>query len=204
MYITMNPNLSNIASCFCLKGEVQSIIPYGEGLINDTYKLITGSFSPDYILQRINNAIFRDVDMLQENISKVTSHIRSKLEAAGEKDLDRKVLRFIPAKSGKMYHKEDGKYWRVMVFIDGAITYQAVTPEYSYYAGLAFGDFESKLADMNESLGEIIPDFHNIEFRLKQLDDACAADPKRRVSKVQDILDEIQKREIFMTLSERL
>ena len=32
------------------------------------------------------------------------------------------------------------------------------------------------LADIPDELGETIPDFHNMEFRLKQLRDAVAAD----------------------------
>ena len=35
------------------------------------------------------------------------------------------------------------------------------------YAGEAFGSFQAMLADIPETLGETIPDFHNMEFRLK-------------------------------------
>ena len=73
-------NLSNILSHFALKGDVISVEPLGNGLINDTYKVITGDSFPDYVLQRINNAIFTDVDLLQSNIEAVTRHIRKKLK----------------------------------------------------------------------------------------------------------------------------
>ena len=36
------------------------------------------------------------------------------------------------------------------------------------------------LADIPDKLGETIPDFHNMEFRLKQLRDAVAADAAGR------------------------
>ncbi len=39
--------------------------------------------TPDYILQRINHHVFKDVELLQRNIERVTSHIRRKLAAAG-------------------------------------------------------------------------------------------------------------------------
>lgn len=58
-------------------------------------------------------------------------------------------------------------------------TYETVNPEYSYYAGVAFGNFQAMLADIPDKLGETIPDFHNMEFRLKQLRDAVAADAAR-------------------------
>ena len=50
------------------------------------------------------------------------------------------------------------------------------------------------LADIPETLGETIPDFHNMEFRLKQLRDAVAANAAGRVAEVQYYLDEIEKR----------
>ena len=50
------------------------------------------------------------------------------------------------------------------------------------------------LADIPETLGETIPDFHNMEFRLKQLREAVAKDAAGRVSEVKYYLDEIEKR----------
>jgi len=188
--------LNDIVEKFEITGKVTDVKPMGEGLINDTFKVfIDGSDKPKYVLQRINNAIFQDVDMLMDNINKVTDHIRKK---------GKNTLQFLKTKAGKSYYFDGEKYWRVMVFVPDSITYQAVTPEYSYIAGKSFGEFESLLADLKEPLGEIIPDFHNIEFRLKQLRDAVAEDRVGRVKEVQYYLDEIFKREEKMTLGERL
>ena len=141
--------LKSIASKFALQGKVSSIKPLGNGLINDTYKIETEGSAPDYVLQRINNNVFKDVDLLQSNIEAVTRHIRGKLEAAGETDIDRKVLKFIPVpENGKTYYFDGKSYWRISVFIPDAITYEAVTPELSYFAGKSFGDFEAKLVDI--------------------------------------------------------
>ena len=97
-------DLLSIVSHFQLQGTVQEIKPLGAGLINDTYKVSTlGTDTPDYVLQRINHAIFQNVEMLQANIDAVTTHIRKKLEEKGEKDIERKVLRFLPADTGKTY-----------------------------------------------------------------------------------------------------
>ena len=189
-------NLIEIVSKFEISEKIADVKPMGEGLINDTYKVfVAGSDNPKYVLQRINNAIFQNVDMLMDNINKVTTHLRKKGE---------NTLQFLPAKDKKLYYFDGSKYWRVMDFVPDSITYQAVTPEYSYIAGKSFGEFESLLSDMKEPLGEIIPDFHNIEFRLKQLRDAVAKDRVGRVKEVQYYLDEIFKREAQMTLGERL
>ena len=188
--------LIDIASKFEISGKVLKVNHLGEGLINDTYKVfVEGSEKPKYVLQRINNAVFQDVDMLMDNICKVTNHIRNK---------SKNTLQFIYTKDGKSYYFDGEKYWRLMVFISDSITYQTVTPEYSYIAGKSFGEFESLLSDLNEPLGEIIPNFHNIEFRLHQLREAVAEDKVGRAKEVRYYIDEIEKRAERMTLGERL
>ena len=198
-------DLLSIVSHFQMQGTVREIKPLGSGLINDTYKVTTvEADAPDYVLQRINHAIFQNVEMLQSNIEAVTGHIRKKLEEKGEADVERKVLHFIPTAEGKTYWYDGENYWRIMTFIPRAKTYETVNPEYSYYAGAAFGNFQAMLADIPDTLGETIPDFHNMEFRLKQLRDAVAADAAGRVQEVRYFLDEIEKRADEMCKAERL
>ena len=199
-------NLESIAKRFAIEGEVKEIKPLGNGLINDTYKITTDG-PKAYVLQRVNNAIFQDVDLLQRNIVAVTGHIRRKLEAAGESDIDRKVLYFLPVKdSERTWLCEDGKYWRISVFIPDAYTYETVDPKYSRFAGEAFGRFEAMLADLQEPLGETIPDFHNMELRARQLREAVAADAAGRMAEpeVRAILDELLPYEEEMCKAERL
>ncbi len=199
-------NLENIAKRFAIEGEVKEIKPLGNGLVNDTYKINTDG-PKAYVLQRVNNAIFQDVELLQRNIVAVTNHIRRKLEAAGESDIDRKVLTFVPLKdSPKTYCVEDGKYWRVSVFIPDAFTFETVDPKYSRFAGEAFGRFEAMLADLKEPLGETIPDFHNMELRARQLREAVAADKVGRMAEpeVQAILAELMPFEEEMCKAERM
>lgn len=201
-------NTYDIVSRFATEGTVADIRPLGNGLINDTYKVSTKEAdTPDYVLQRVNTTVFTDVDMLMDNIAAVTRHIRKKLEAANVTDIDRKVLRFIAADGGKLYHREaDGTVWRMMVFIPNAKTYEAVTPEYSYFAGNAFGHFEDMLVDIPEKLGEVIPDFHNMEFRMKQLREVIEKNPAGRVGEdaVMQLLDLIGKDAEEMCKAERM
>ena len=185
--------LNEIVLQFDLAGQIDSIKPLGNGLINDTYKVETVD-GPSYVLQRVNHNIFKDVDLLQDNIVSVTSHIRRKLESEGAGDIDRKVLTFLPLKESEKTYCFDGEsYWRVSLFIEDAYTYETVNPEYSYYAGRSFGQFEAMLADIPDTLGETIPDFHNMELRARQLDEAVTADAAGRMAEeeVQNILKEI-------------
>lgn len=197
--------LFQIAGHFIDPKTIETIEPLGNGLINDTYKIIEHG-EPKYVLQRINNAVFADVDMLQNNIEIVTDHIRKKYENQGVKEINRRVLHFLKADTGKSYVYEVGKYWRVMDFIADSYTYETVTPEYAYYAGRSFGDFEALLSDLKAQVGEIIPDFHNIEFRLKQLDEAISEDRVGRMKEpeVQEYVQRIKAVSERMSLGERL
>ena len=105
--------LLNILDQFQLDEKVVSAEPFGNGHINDTLKVTNEKGEIKYVLQRINHLIFTNVDMLQNNIHVVTTHIRKKLEEKGETDIDRKVLTFLPTKDGKKYYFDGDSYWRV-------------------------------------------------------------------------------------------
>ena len=197
--------LLNILDQFTLAEKVVSAEPFGNGHINDTLKVTNEKGEIKYVLQRINHLIFTNVDMLQNNIKTVTTHIRKKLEAKGESDIDRKVLTFLPTKDGKPYYFDGDSYWRVCLFIPNSKSYEEVTPELSYEAGIAFGDFQSMLSDLPEgSLGETIPNFHNMEFRLQQFHDAVKANAAGRLEEVKDLIEEVEKRAEAMCIQERL
>ena len=197
--------MKDIVLKFKVENEITDVKPLGEGLINDTFKVyVEGEENPKYVLQRINNAIFQDVELLQDNIEKVTEHIRKKLTENNVDDVERKVLRFIRTKDDEKFYFDGEKYWRLMAFISDSYTYQTVNPEYSYTAGKAFGEFQSMLSDIKETLGETIPSFHNLELRLRQLREAIEKDAVGRVKDVRFYIDEIEKRAEDMCLGERL
>lgn len=197
--MTDNQKLKKIVARFNLDTPAGEIRPLGEGLINDTYFA-----EPGYVVQRINHQVFRDVENLQRNIELVTAHIRRKLAEAGAEDIDRRVLRFRTADNGKTFVEEEGGYWRVSDFIRQSETRSEVTPESARQAGEAFGNFQAMLTDLPENLAETIPDFHNMELRLRQLRDAVTTDAAGRLEKVSGLVSEIEKLADEMCLAERL
>ena len=90
------------------------------------------------------------------------------------------------------------------VFIPDSRTLDAVTPESSYLVGLKFGEFEAMLTDLPEPLGETIPDFHNMKFRMQQLREAVQKDAVGRMEKVRCLVDEIERDADEMCCAERL
>ena len=198
--------LRQIVAQFQIQGSVEKIEPIGNGLINETLRVTTaGNCCPDYVLQRINNAVFTDVDLLQHNIDVVTSHIRHKLQAQHEQDIDRKCLQFIQASNGLTYYRDgQERYWRMSLFIPDAVTREEVNNDSAFCCGQTFGNFEQMLVDLKEPLGETIPNFHNMELRLEQLHEAVKADKAGRVSLVSDMLNTLNHDADEMCLAEQL
>ncbi|MGB4415296.1 MAG: aminoglycoside phosphotransferase family protein [Paludibacter sp.] len=197
--------LYEIVKKFQLIGYVNDIKPFGEGMINTTYRVTLKNEAKEYVLQKINHQIFKNVDMLQNNIKRITEHIRHKLIEAKETDIERKTLTLIHALDDKLYYFDGNSYWRMTLLIPDSYTFEAVTPEYSYSAGKAFGNFQFMLSDLpGEHLGETIPNFHNMEFRLMQFREAVLSDAAGRLSEVSTLVDEVEKRADEMCQCERL
>ena len=163
-----------IAGQFDIEGTVSGIAPVGNGLINDTYSVTTAETNtPDYILQRINHHIFKDVELLQRNIQRVTDHIRAKLEASGESDIDRKALKLVPAKDGKLYHFDGENYWRMTVMIPRSVTHETMTPALAEQTGMALQLPVTAFGPARRGIGRNDPEFpqHRIPGRgLQRVD----------------------------------
>jgi hypothetical protein len=191
----MNTDLKEIARQFRLKGSVKKVVALGEGFINDTFIIHTEGNSPNYILQRKNKKVFSPIPAMMENIEKVCSHIKAKVEKAGG-DPMREAMTVIPANDGKLYFlDEEEEYWAVSLFIDDTIAYEAAeTPELAYAGGKGIGKFQALVSDLKEPLTDILPGFHNIRIRYEQWDDVLRRDPAGRKVKVAEEICWIESR----------
>lgn len=185
----MNNKLAEIAGKFNFEGEVKHVRPLGEGLINDTYFVETTADTPNYILQRKNGNIFKNIPAMMDNIYKVTSHLKKKIEAAGG-DPMREAMTLAHTIDNKLYYTdEENEYWTACVFIEDTITHQyASSLELAYQGGKGIGKFQTLLSDMKEPLEDILPGFHNIRFRFDQWDEAVSKD---KAGRVKDLATEI-------------
>ena len=171
--------LPNAAFAFECVGTPVSCQEFGQGHINSTLKLHTDA-GYTYILQKINQYVFRQPVALMENACAITEFIR-------KKDPDpRHTLHFIPAKDGLCYHIDDqGDFWRMYEYVEGLSLEAPETENDLYQSGLAFGHFQSLLSDFPaETLHETIPEFHNTIDRYRLLRESIAADPIGRVANI--------------------
>ena len=184
---------------FKLPGELKECITYGNGHINDTYKLTyeTAEGTKRYILQRMSRSIFKKPVELMENVSGVTAWLRKKIIENGG-DPERETLTLVKSQDDLPYFVDStGEYWRVYLFIEGATCYDAVKDDNDFYqSALAFGHFQSLLADYPaETLHETIKDFHNTPDRLEKFKKAVSEDVCGRAASVQKEIDFILERE---------
>ena len=128
----------------------------------------------------VDATLFNDLSVTVEYYNKKTTGILMKVN--------------VPATYGY------GGYWDNV----GAMLNTGVELQLNYRK--AFGEFQAMLADIPQQLGETIPDFHNMELRARQLEEAVAADPVGRCAEkeVQEILAEMRLSMDEMCKAERM
>lgn len=150
-----------------------------------------------YILQRMNQEVFKNPKELMENVTGVTTFLQNKIRENGG-DPEREALNVILLKDGGSYWQEaDNTFWRAYRFVEGADSLDVVErPEEFYESAVAFGQFQKLLADYPaESLHETIPNFHNTIDRVEKFKKAVEADAMKRAADVQEEIQFVLDRE---------
>ncbi len=187
----------SLLECFDMKVPVVEWKPYGHGYINDTYLVKTPENIPDFLIQRKNHLIFKNIGGMMNNILLVTNHIRKKLLSDGEREIERKVMTYIPTAANEYFVKdEEGNFWTLFLFVRNSHGIEEVSNvNQAYSAGKAFGHFQFQLSDLpGRLLVETIPYFHNGKFRLAQFRDAISNDAAGRVIPMQPVIDTLLDR----------
>ena len=167
----------NALKLYTLDGDVKSVLPYGSGHINTTFKVVT-AFNAEYILQKINDKLF-DVPKLMDNILKVTEYAKVHSKTV---TLPTLVL----SDEGKSYVKTEDGFYRVYDFVKNSVSFQvASSEELCYLTAATFAEFSRILKDFPaETLYEIIPKFHDTTDRFLQLENAVKEDKCGRAKNV--------------------
>ena len=167
----MNP--TSVAVKFRIEGNPISCEPFGNGHINRTY--IIGTDAPAaYVLQWINQYVFKNPPQVMDNAGRVTGHILAQGKPA---------IHFLECENGTCcYQDPEGEYWRCYDYVEGFCMDMPETGEDFYQSALAFGRFQNQLSDFPaDTLYETIPNFHNTPDRFRQLKETLASDPMGRL-----------------------
>ena len=192
--------LDNVIREIGFPGPVLSCKAFGNGHINDTFSVYCrqadGSTSR-YVLQRINHEIFKNPMQVMENVTRITTFLKDKIERGGG-DPSRETLSFLPMPGGNYCYRDSiGSYWRSYRFIENAVSFDQVERSEDFYqSAVAFGRFQFLLSDFDAgNLHETIKNFHNTPVRYQAFLDAVKRDPLGRAASVREEIEFVRKRE---------
>ncbi|WP_153797861.1 phosphotransferase enzyme family protein [Foetidibacter luteolus] len=168
-----------------LDSEPLNVKAFGSGLINDTWVVETKDSK--YILQRVNHEIFRQPQLIDDNINAIARYIQK--HAPGYLFTTPVTTR----QNASLIHDGAG-YYRMFEFVPGSKTYDVVqSPGLAYEAAKQFGKFTRILAGFPvESLKITLPDFHNLNLRYFQFGNALKTASADRLKKAQFIVAALQ------------
>ncbi len=155
--------LQSIASQFSGSGTVTSVNSFGSGNINDTFLVnVNGGQFQRFVLQRINTQVFRQPDLVMQNMRIFSEHVQSNIAQGFHPDRRWEVPHVLCARDGSNSYIEDELFWRSISFIEGSQTFDTVQSlEHAGEAGFGLGLFHRSVADLcTDKLADTLPGFH--------------------------------------------
>lgn len=175
------PWLKTIEKAYGLSISPSQIEKFGGGHIHATFLVeIEGS---RYILQQFNQTVFPFSERISHN------------QALIIRDLDRSSLSFqlplpIANLQGELFTKIENNLFRLSPFVSGDCVNEVKNEKQAYLAAKAFAELivAGKDVDPN-ALEEVIPDFHNLEFRYQQLEEASSKTQLEIKGELKELVD---------------
>ena len=181
--------LAQILPHYINEAEREDVIisPLGNGHINHTWLVKTSR--TDFVLQKINTHVFPDPWVLINNIQQLHHY----LTAQNDEYRFQSIGCLQTLAGNKAFEDEQVGFWRALDFIDNSYSIDMVdTPEQAFEAAKAIGHFSAVASNISDgALSEIIPDFHNLSERYRQLESAMVHDKSKRRQTCQPFIDDV-------------
>jgi Ser/Thr protein kinase RdoA (MazF antagonist) len=161
---SMRYNLENIvfiADQFNPQGKVLNVQDYGQGNINDTFLVTLDSGQErHFILQRINTQVFRQPELIMQNMRVLTEHVSKRIYDLNIRWETPRVL--LTRKGSDHFIDSDGAFWRALSFIENTQSCNAIKDlEQAKEVGYALGLFHNLISDLpSEKLADTLEGFH--------------------------------------------
>lgn len=157
------PGELEVARRFIPAEAIQSLQPYGNGLINDTFLIETKAGDRRIILQRVNRRVFHHPEWIMENMRSLSGHLHRAAVPGANPD-DFRLAQILPAADGKNHFIDArGDYWRAQEFIPDSMTIETIgNTAQAEEVGLALGRFHALVHDLDPAkLRRTLPGFHD-------------------------------------------
>jgi len=165
----------SILPLYGLDESEYSVKPFGNGLINHTWKII--SAGREFLLQRINGEVFKSPADIMDNCRLLDTYFKTNHPH---------YLFVAPLLTTNLRNyviDAENNYYRLFPFIRNSYTINTISsPLQAYEAAKQFGQFTRLLSGFDPSgLKITIPDFHNLTLRFKQFESAVQLGNKQRI-----------------------
>ena len=164
-------NLTHIAEQFKPGGNVIKVKEFGNGNINDTYIVTLDSTDENkFVLQRINTHVFKQPQLIMQNMRTFTEHVRRRVRTEGHAW---EAPRVISAQDGKDFLIDtDNNFWRAISFVDNAQSHDIIMDlNHAREVGHALGTFQNLISDLPiDSLADTLEGFHITPRYLQYFD----------------------------------
>ena len=166
-------NHYEIARQFKTPGKIIKVEEFGHGNINGTFLVTLDSVEEKhFILQRINQNVFRQPELVMRNMSTFSNHVRQRLEDSPI-DLNRRwevPLVLLTQNNQDHFIDTENSFWRAISFIEKAETFDTIIDKHhGSEVGYALGMFHKLISDLPvEKLADTLPGFHVTPIYLKQ------------------------------------
>ncbi len=159
----MSPEVA-LSSAWHLDAKVQ---PLGGGIINDTF-LVEGA-EDKLVLQRINRIVFQDLELLMDNVARVSAHLGARRPGW--------TASLVPTAAGDSFARAGDEGWRLWTWLPGAGALQVVeTDRQAQVAGRGFGQTYHWLQSLpGPRLEDSIPGFLQLDRYLAEFDRSTGA-----------------------------
>ncbi|QSJ15463.1 aminoglycoside phosphotransferase family protein [Nostoc sp. UHCC 0702] len=198
-------NLVTIADQFTLQGQVTAVRPFGSGNINDTFLVtLDASKLQHFVLQRINTQVFRQPQLIMQNMCIFTEHVHNRLQHT---PLSRRweVPRVLLTKDTQDHWRDaDGSFWRAISFIEGSQSFDTMGDRsYAKEIGYALGMFHNLISDLSpEKLADTLVGFHITPLYLQQYQEVLGKTSPPQSPEVNYCLQFVSDRQIFAHILE--
>ena len=172
---------------FGLAEENFLVLPFGNGLINTTWKIEDKHGNAKFILQRINQQIFKQPADIAFNTRLIDKYLKKNFS-------DYLFVSPVVTIEGVELLKSDTGYYRMFPFIANSHTIEVVEkPEQACEAAKQFGRFTNLLAGLDAAQLKItLPNFHNLPLRYQQFENALQTGNPERITQSKDLIAAIK------------
>jgi len=159
-------NLVSVANQFASpQDKVINVQAFGSGNINDTFLVTLDSKSEaHFVLQRINTQVFRQPELVMQNIRTFTEHVRDRLQHTPlSPDRRWEVPRVLLTEAAQDHWIDSsGSFWRAISFIDASQSFDTIQDnQHAREVGYALGMFHTLISDLSPAkLADTLEGFH--------------------------------------------